>query len=119
GGEPRPPERPWPRAGQPPALLSFFDDVRRLIDGELERRLAPPTPDPGRLGEAMHYAALGPGKRFRPAIVIAAAEACGAARELALPAAAAGEMMHADTLLHHDLPATGDDDDRRRRPTAP
>jgi geranylgeranyl pyrophosphate synthase len=101
----------------PPALLSFLDEVHRQIDDELAQRLAPPEPDPGRLGEAMHYAALGPGKRLRPALVIAAAEACGAAPGAALPAAAAIEMLHAYTLVHDDLPAMDDDDVRRGRPT--
>jgi geranylgeranyl pyrophosphate synthase len=101
----------------PPALLGFLDEVRRQIDDDLEQRLASPEPDPGRLGEAMHYAALGPGKRLRPALVIAAAEACGAAPGAALPAAAAIEMLHAYTLVHDDLPAMDDDDVRRGRPT--
>jgi len=101
----------------PPALHGFLGDVRRLIDAELDRRLAPPATDPGRLIEAMHYAATGPGKRLRPAVVIAAAEACGATRELALPAAVALEMLHAYTLVHDDLPAMDDDDVRRGRPT--
>jgi geranylgeranyl pyrophosphate synthase len=104
-------------ASAPPALHAFLDEVRQLIDGELERRLAPPALDPGRLGEAMHYAALGPGKRLRPAIAIAAAEACGGARAAALPVAAAIEMLHAYTLVHDDLPAMDDDDLRRGRPT--
>ncbi|TMQ03870.1 MAG: hypothetical protein E6J91_45440 [Deltaproteobacteria bacterium] len=87
----------------PPALHGFLGDVRRLIDAELDRRLAPPATDPG--------------KRLRPAVVIAAAEACGATRELALPAAVALEMLHAYTLVHDDLPAMDDDDVRRGRPT--
>jgi geranylgeranyl pyrophosphate synthase len=98
-------------------LLGFFDGVRRLVDAELDRRLTPPADDPGRLVAAMHYAATGPGKRLRPALLIAAAEACGATREAALPAAAAIEMLHAYTLVHDDLPAMDDDDRRRGRPT--
>ncbi|HEU4729708.1 MAG TPA: polyprenyl synthetase family protein [Kofleriaceae bacterium] len=101
----------------PPALLAFLDEVRRVIDAELERRLAPPSDDPGRLIAAMHYAATGPGKRLRPAVLIAAAEACGGTRDAALPAAAAIEMLHAYTLVHDDLPAMDDDDERRGRPT--
>lgn len=101
----------------PPTLLGFLDEVRRLVDAELARRLAPLGDDPGRLIEAMHYAATGPGKRLRPAVLIAAAEACGAAREAALPAAAAIEMLHAYTLVHDDLPAMDNDDVRRGRPT--
>lgn len=101
----------------PPELVAFFEDVRRLVDGELTRRLAPPADDPGRLIEAMHYAATGPGKRLRPAVLLAAAEACGGAHADALPAAAAIEMLHAYTLVHDDLPAMDDDDERRGRPT--
>ena len=101
----------------PPALLGFLDEVRQLIDHELDRRLAPPADDPGRLIEAMHYAATGPGKRLRPAMSIAAAEACGAPRAAAVPAAVALEMLHAYTLVHDDLPAMDDDDLRRGRPT--
>ncbi|HEY0477664.1 MAG TPA: polyprenyl synthetase family protein [Kofleriaceae bacterium] len=104
-------------ASAPPDLLGFLAEVRRLIDAELDRRLAPPADDPGRLAAAMHYAATGPGKRLRPAVLIAAAEACGASRELALPAAVALEMLHAYTLVHDDLPAMDDDDLRRGRPT--
>jgi geranylgeranyl pyrophosphate synthase len=104
-------------ASAPPALAAFLDEVRALIDGELDRRLRPDADDPGRLCEAIHYAATGPGKRLRPALVLAAAEACGAPRSAALPAAVAIEMLHAYTLVHDDLPAMDDDDLRRGRPT--
>lgn len=101
----------------PPELLAFLDEARDAVDADLERRLAPPEDDPGRLVEAMHYAATGPGKRLRPAVLLAAAEACGGTREAALPAASAIEMLHAYTLVHDDLPAMDDDDERRGRPT--
>jgi geranylgeranyl pyrophosphate synthase len=101
----------------PAALASFLEEARVAVDAELERRLRVPGDDPGRLAEAMHYAATGPGKRLRPALVLAAAEACGARRAAALPAAAAIEMLHAYTLVHDDLPAMDDDDERRGRPT--
>ncbi|MEO6774092.1 MAG: polyprenyl synthetase family protein [Kofleriaceae bacterium] len=104
-------------ASAPKQLAAFLDDIRTLVDHELDRRLRPPADDPGRLVEAMHYAATGPGKRLRPAILIAAAEACGGTREAALPAAAALEMLHAYTLVHDDLPAMDDDVERRGRPT--
>ena len=104
-------------AGAPAELAPFLDEVRVAVDADLARRLAPPADDPGRLAEAMHYAAIGPGKRLRPAVVIAAAEACGGTREAALPAASAIEMLHAYTLVHDDLPAMDDDDERRGRPT--
>ena len=101
----------------PAELAAFLDQARVMVDAELDRRLRPSGDDPGRLAEAMHYAATGPGKRLRPALVLAAAEACGAAREVAMPAAAAIEMLHAYTLVHDDLPAMDDDDMRRGRPT--
>ena len=100
----------------PTALAGFLEEVRVQVDRELDRRLAPPADDPGKLCAAMHYAATGPGKRLRPALVLAAAEAFGA-RERALPAAVAIEMLHAYTLVHDDLPAMDDDDERRGRPT--
>ncbi|HSK02501.1 MAG TPA: polyprenyl synthetase family protein [Kofleriaceae bacterium] len=101
----------------PPALIAFMGEVRAAVDAELARRLRPPADDPGRLVEAMCYAATGPGKRLRPALLIAAAEACGGTRARALPAACAIEMLHAYTLVHDDLPAMDDDDERRGRPT--
>lgn len=101
----------------PAALTAFIEEVRIAVDADLERRLLPPADDPGRLIEAMHYAATGPGKRLRPAVLIAAAEACGGTRTAALPAASAIEMLHAYTLVHDDLPAMDDDDERRGRPT--
>ena len=104
-------------ATAPPELAEFFARARDAVEAELARRLSPPADDPGRLAEAMHYAATGPGKRLRPAIVLAAAEACGGERAAALPAACAIEMLHAYTLVHDDLPAMDDDDLRRGRPT--
>jgi len=100
----------------PDRLARFLDDARIAVDADLDRRLRPTSDDPGRLREAMHYAATGPGKRLRPALLFAAADACGS-RAKALPAASAIEMLHAYTLVHDDLPAMDDDDERRGRPT--
>lgn len=104
-----------PRAA-PERLRDFLDAARARVDTELEHRLAVPAVDPGRLRAAMHYAATGPGKRLRPALVLAAAAACGDDRA-AMPAAIALELLHAYTLVHDDLPAMDDDDERRGRPT--
>jgi geranylgeranyl pyrophosphate synthase len=101
----------------PAAVQAFMARVVPLIEADLGARLAVDGDDPGRLREAMRYAALGPGKRLRPALVIAACEACGGDVARALPAAAAIEMLHAYTLVHDDLPAMDDDDERRGRPT--
>jgi geranylgeranyl pyrophosphate synthase len=104
-------------ASAPPTLQGFFTEIRQLVNADLDRRLRPPADEPQRLVEAMHYAAAGPGKRLRPAVLIAAAEACGASRSQALPAAVAVEMLHAYTLVHDDMPALDNDHERRGRPT--
>lgn len=72
---------------------------------------------PPRLGDAIRYAVLAPGKRLRPALVLMAAEACSGDWKSAMPAAVAVEMIHAYSLIHDDLPAMDDDDLRRGRPT--
>jgi farnesyl diphosphate synthase len=73
---------------------------------------------PRRLLEAMRYASLGGGKRFRPFLVIESAALCAVPRERALMAAAALECVHCYSLVHDDLPAMDNDDLRRGRPTA-
>lgn len=113
---PAPPVTLDPRAA-PERLREFLDAARARVDTELEHRLVVPAVDPGRLRAAMHYAATGPGKRLRPALVLATAAACGGDDSSALPAAIAIELLHAYTLVHDDLPAMDDDDERRGRPT--
>ena len=71
----------------------------------------------GRLGEAVRYAALSPGKRVRPLLVLTACEAVGGPWKRALPGAIAIECVHAFSLVHDDLPAMDDDDFRRGRLT--
>ena len=98
----------------------------RLIElGEtVERHLAllldakrPGGIEAGRLGEAMRYATLGGGKRFRPFLVVETAKLFGVPEGRALNAAAALECIHCYSLVHDDLPAMDDDDLRRGRPT--
>ena len=72
----------------------------------------------GALGEAMRYALGGGGKRIRPVLCLATAEAAGGGVEHALPAAAALELVHSFSLVHDDLPALDNDEERRGRPTA-
>lgn len=69
------------------------------------------------LHAAMRYATLGPGKRFRSYLLIAAADMFGVARPQSCRAAAAVECVHAYSLLHDDLPAMDGDDMRRGMPT--
>src|SRR4051794_39635513 len=66
----------------------------------------------------MRYPLAGGGKRIRPRLCLAAARAGGADPAADLPAAAAIELIHTFSLVHDDLPALDDDDERRGRPSA-
>ncbi len=99
-------------------LESYLAPRRDRVDATLSALLPEPTgDDPGKLREAMRYAVLLGGKRMRPLMAIAAAEAVGASIETALPAACAIELVHAYSLVHDDLPAMDDDAERRGKPT--
>jgi farnesyl diphosphate synthase len=76
-----------------------------------------PVDAPSGLGEAMRYAVLDGGKRLRPLLVLAAAHAVHGAREAALRAACAVELIHAYSLVHDDLPCMDNDVLRRGKPT--
>jgi len=96
-----------------PALTRCAAETGALID-----RLLPLDAAPARqLTEAMRYAALGPGKRLRPFLVIESATLFGVPRQRALRVGAALECLHCYSLVHDDLPAMDDDDLRRGRPT--
>ena len=101
-------------------LQAAIDAAAADTDALLARLLPDPDAlgDEKRLVEAMRYAVLGPGKRFRPFLVLAATAACNGVRERALHVGAAVECLHAYSLVHDDLPAMDDDDLRRGRPTA-
>jgi len=85
--------------------------------GKLHETLPPPTQNPVRLHEAMHYAVLNGGKRIRPLLVYATGECLGVAESLLDAPAAAIELVHAFSLVHDDLPAMDDDDLRRGKLT--
>ena len=92
------------------------EELRELVEAHL-RELAL-TPEVAGLEEAMRYTLDAGGKRIRPVICLATAEAAGTEPERALPAAAAVELVHTFSLVHDDLPAMDDDDERRGRPSA-
>src|SRR5919201_1813371 len=73
------------------------------------------TPELSGLEDALRYALDGGGKRIRPVLVLATAEAAGATAEAALPAACALELVHTFSLVHDDLPALDNDAERRGR----
>lgn len=71
----------------------------------------------GQLDKVVRYALAGGGKRIRPVLCLATTEAAGGDSGRALPAAAALELVHSFSLVHDDLPALDDDEQRRGRPT--
>jgi len=98
-------------------LTKYLDTRRALVDGALERVLPSEDAVPVTLHRAMRYSVLAPGKRLRPTLVIAGAEAVGGAGDAVLDTACALELIHAYLLIHDDLPAMDDDDFRRGRLT--
>jgi len=98
--------------------VSYPEDLRALVDAELEElRFARTGPTAG-LEEAMRYSLLAGGKRVRPVLTLATARALGAEPERFLPVACAIELIHTYSLIHDDLPAMDDDDLRRGLPTS-
>src|SRR3990172_5758929 len=98
-------------------LDAYIDEKKRLIDRFLDENLPVASSPPAKLHEAIRYAVFPGGKRWRPAISLAAAEVVGANPADVLPAACAVELIHCYSLVHDDLPALDDDDYRRGRPS--
>ncbi len=90
--------------------------VAEVNDG-LDTFLPKATARPATIHKAMRYSLFAGGKRIRPALVLAAADACGGTWARALPAACAVECIHTYSLIHDDLPAMDNDDFRRGKPT--
>jgi geranylgeranyl diphosphate synthase, type II len=88
-----------------------------MVDACLSELIPKADERPERLHDAIRWSLLGAGKRVRPALVIAAGRAFGAADERLIRTAAAIEMIHTFSLIHDDLPAMDDDDLRRGRLT--
>jgi geranylgeranyl diphosphate synthase type II len=98
-------------------LTRYLDERTALIDRALDGFLPRASAKPATIHQAMRYSLFAGGKRLRPVLTLAAAEACAGAKESALPAAAAVECIHTYSLVHDDLPCMDDDDLRRGRPT--
>ncbi len=96
----------------------YLAEHARDVEAFLDRNL--PTADafPPSIHRAIRYSLFAGGKRLRPVLVLASAEAVGGRGKDALPAAAALEMIHTYSLIHDDLPAMDDDDLRRGKPTS-
>jgi geranylgeranyl diphosphate synthase type II len=101
----------------PEPLHSYFESRRRMVEKALDQYLDSTQSDPEVIHESMRYSVFAGGKRLRPVLVLAGAEICGKRPEVALPTAAALELIHTYSLVHDDLPAMDDDDLRRGRPT--
>jgi len=98
-------------------LQAYLAERRALVDQALEKFLPPEDAPPPSVHRAMRYSVLAGGKRLRPILVIAGAEAVGGAPDAVLPTACALELIHTYSLIHDDLPAMDDDDYRRGRLT--
>lgn len=96
---------------------SYLSAVAARVADELSHVVPDEWEVPASLRESMAYSLLAGGKRLRPALALAAAEAVGGIPEDALPAACAVELIHTYSLVHDDLPAMDNDDYRRGRLT--
>jgi geranylgeranyl diphosphate synthase type II len=92
-------------------------ELQDKVDAYLEGLRFAAEPGTARLEEAMRYSLLAGGKRIRPVLALATAEALGREPDEVLPLAAAIEMIHTYSLIHDDLPAMDDDELRRGKPT--
>jgi len=95
----------------------YFAERTPLVDAQLDAILPPVSTPPEALHGAMRHLVFPGGKRLRPALAFATAEALGRPPERALPVAAAVELVHTYSLIHDDLPCMDDDDERRGQPT--
>lgn len=99
------------------SLADYLSERSRLVDRALDRFLPKAKTKPATIHKAMRYSLFAGGKRMRPVLTLAAAEACGGSLDNALAAACAVECIHTYSLIHDDLPCMDDDDLRRGRPT--
>ncbi len=98
-------------------LKAYLKARQKEVDRALDRYLPKENAKPATIHRAMRYSLFAGGKRLRPILCLAAAEACGGEWKIALPAAAALECIHTYSLIHDDLPSMDNDDFRRGRPT--
>jgi geranylgeranyl pyrophosphate synthase len=97
--------------------LAYIAERTPWVDAALDAAIPPASAAPARLHAAMRHLVFPGGKRLRPALAFAGAEAVGADPRRATPMAAAVELIHTYSLVHDDLPSMDDDQERRGRPT--
>jgi geranylgeranyl diphosphate synthase, type II len=98
-------------------LSRYLATRQKEIDRALDSFLPKASAKPATIHKAMRYSLFAGGKRLRPILCLAAAEACGGLTKSALPLACALECIHTYSLIHDDLPSMDNDDFRRGRPT--
>jgi len=98
-------------------LKDFIESCQQRVEQNLQHQLALDSLSDTRLAQAMRYSCLNGGKRLRPVLTYAVADALNMPLNRVDAAATAVEMIHAYSLIHDDLPAMDDDDLRRGRPT--
>ncbi len=99
-------------------LQAYLKDRQNIVEEALQRYLPDVDSVPQELHTAVHYSVFAGGKRIRPILCLAAAEACGGDMAPVMPAACALELIHTYSLIHDDLPAMDNDDFRRGKPTS-
>ena len=98
-------------------LQDFVSKRTDSVNRALDQWLPSEKTRPATIHKAMRYSIFAGGKRMRPALCLAAAQACGGSEKDALPLACAVECIHTYSLIHDDLPAMDNDDFRRGKPT--
>ena len=98
-------------------LTEYLAEQQGAIDGALHRWVPPETEPPEKIHKAMRYSLFAGGKRIRPVLAIAAAQAVSDSPHGIENAACTLELIHTYSLIHDDLPAMDNDDLRRGRPT--
>src|SRR5213596_3301818 len=98
-------------------LHAYLAGRTEAVNRALDRFLPRATTRPATIHKAMRYSLFAGGKRLRPALCLAAAEACGGSADDAMPLACAVECIHTYSMIHDDLPAMDDDDYRRGKLT--
>jgi geranylgeranyl diphosphate synthase type II len=102
---------------RPMDLRKYLKSRQKTVERALDRYLPKATAKPATIHRAMRYSLFAGGKRLRPILSLASAEACGGSVANALPVASAIECIHTYSLVHDDLPSMDNDDFRRGRPT--
>jgi geranylgeranyl diphosphate synthase type II len=98
-------------------IHDYLERKREEVDRYLQLVIPGSNQPPTALHESMRYSLFAGGKRIRPILAIAAAEAIGEAGPAILPIASSLELIHTYSLIHDDLPSMDDDDFRRGKPT--